>query len=513
MKLSQTMTDAQALKKIQALLARIAASATRFPDDPAAQRERIQRAKSDYFYFCKTYLPHWFGCEFADAHYQLLDELGDPGQKLIQWPRGWAKTTHGAQGIPIWRALCEHGHFSLIVGKNDPHGKEILLPVVMELEANERILQDFGEQATDVWGFENGFLLRNGRWLDCVGWEGRVRGKKKGPYRPDYIVVDDIEDRELVRSPRRVKQMIQWWLTEVMFAFGDESGVAVWLCTNIHGKSATSLLLNPEYSPFEGEEPPQFTRLKFRATNEDGQSAWPDRFSDERLAAMKARMGSRAFEQEMNGLAMADGGMFRPEWIRWVDASEVPTTEMVTVGAVDPSVKSSGKADMKAVQIWSKHLPTSRYYVRYCWLRQGTDSELVDAMYRGDAQLSPIVWWFEAQGAFELFKYPLAEGAKRFGGKRLPVRFFTQSLPKEIRIRSLEAPFEQGLVHFVRGAGDVQVLAEQFEHYPTAGVADDGPDASEMIYRYLQPLGTSHGEGNYNAVGGKRSSAGLGKLI
>lgn len=513
MKVTKQITDRQALQQITAMLARMASSATRFPEDAKAQRERIKRAGEDYFYFCKTYFPHWFTHEFAPAHEQLVEEIKTPGQKIIQWPRGWAKTTHGAQFIPLWRAIFEKGNYSLIVGKNETHAREIVLGIILEVEANERLLQDFGDLTTDVWGFDSGFMFKNGRWISCTGWEGRVRGAKKGPYRPDYIVVDDIEDQEIVRNRQRVRRMIHWWLTDVMFAFGDGDGVAIWLCTNISGKSATSLLLDPRFRPFEGEEPPQFTRLKFSWKNADGSSAWPSRFPDERIRETEVRMGKRAAAQEMEGLAITDGGMFRREWMNFISESEVPRADIVWVGGCDPSVKDKDNADMKAVGCMGKHLPTGRFYVGYCWIRVGTDTEMCDAMYRAhDHKLhTPMVWWLEAQGAFELLKYPLAEAAKRHGNRRLPVRFFAQSLPKELRIRSMEAPFEQRLFYFIEGFTDQSVLIEQLEYFPSNGVHDDGPDMLEMCYRYLQHLTADRAEGSYESMG-KRESAGLSKL-
>lgn len=486
MKLTREITSAQALKRIQILLAQIQASATRFPEDPQAQRERIARAKSDELFFYKTYLPHWFESDFADMHYELRDVLKTPGQKLVRFPRGFAKTTN-AQGKLVHNAVFDLVKFQLAIGRNQDHGQEILLPVVLELEVNERIQQDFGDQTTDVWGFKNGFMLRNGCWLASEGWEGRIRGVKKGPYRPNFVLVDDVEDKELVRNPRRVKQMEEWWLTEVMFALHDAQGVAVWLCTSLSDKSPTSLLMNPEHTPHEGHDPPQFDRLSFKAENEDRESTWPDRFPTERLRAMEARMGSRAYRREMLHETIADGGIFRREWFREVLEADIPTTDLVSVTACDPSVKDSESADRKAVVTVAKHLPTGNYYILHAWIRAATDTEMVDAMYVQDRLYRPVVVRLEAQGAFELLRYPLAEGAKR-NGKPLHVRTLTQSLPKELRIRRIEPIAERGVIHWVKNQSDQNELMNQFELYPSRSAHDDGPDAAEMCFEYLEPL-------------------------
>lgn len=511
-KATRGLTDSQALKKIQQLLAKIQASATRFPDDPQAQRERIQRAKMDRMFFFKTYLPHWFSSDFADMHYQLSELSDEPGQAIVRFPRGFAKTTIGAQGIPLHNAVFDKVKFQLVIGKNQDHAAEILLPVILELEANERLAQDFGDLTTDIWGFKNGFMLSNGCWLACEGWEGRIRGIKKGAYRPNYIVVDDIEDRELVRNPRRVKQMVEWWLSEVMFALHDEAGTAMWLCTSLSGKSPTSLLLDPAYSPHEGNDPPDFKRLSFKAENPDGGSAWPARFPKERLQAMQDRMGTRAYKQEMLHEPMGDGGMFRREWFREILEEAIPREELATVTATDPSVKENESSDRKAVVTVSKHLPTGNYYIRHAWIRAASDTDMVDAMYLQQRLYRPMVQRLETQGAFELLKYPLREGAKRHGGLQLPVRTLTQSRPKILRIRIIEPIAERGKIWYVKDQSDQNVLLDQLELYPSTSVKDDGCDALAMCLDYLEPLSMGRDEGSYESMG-KRETAGLGKLI
>ncbi len=503
MKLAQQISNAAALKRIQALLARIQSEATRFPDDPAAQRERIKRAKSDEMFFFTTYFPHWFESEFAEMHFALRDTLRIPGQKIVRYPRGFAKTT-SAQGTLLYNSLFDRVKFQLVVGRNQDHGQEILLPVVMELEANPRLLQDFGDQTTEVWGWTNGFMLKNGCWLASEGWEGRIRGVKKGPYRPNFILVDDIEDEELVRNPRRVRRMIDWWLSEVMFALHDERGIAVWLCTSLSDRSPTSLLLDPEYSPHEGHDPPQFDRLSFRAENAERESTWPARFPTERLRAMEARMGSRAYRREMLHESVPDEGIFRREWFRKIAEDEIPQTELVSVTACDPSVKETTAADRKAVVTVSKHLPTGRYYIRHAWIRAATDTEMVEALYLQDRLYRPVVIRLETQGAFALLKYPLAEGAKRHG-KVLHVRALTQSIPKEIRIRRVEPIAEQGRIYWVDQHSDQSELINQFEMFPASAAHDDGPDAAEMCIDYLESI-TAGGTMDGYASGERRTN-------
>ena len=70
----------------------------------------------------------------------------------------------------------------------------------------------------------------------------------------------------------------------------------------------------------------------------------------------------------------------------------------------------------------------------------------------------------------------------------MPVKAIEQSLPKEIRIRQLESPAENGFIFYIKGHSDQDLLIEQFAYFPSAGMHDDGPDAAQMGYDRLRNM-------------------------
>jgi len=68
------------------------------PLDETTKSQRLKAAREDYFYFFKTYLPHYAEQNFADFHREMIAMLEErkrvPTPICIAAPRGFAKSTH-----------------------------------------------------------------------------------------------------------------------------------------------------------------------------------------------------------------------------------------------------------------------------------------------------------------------------------------------------------------------------------------------------------------------------------
>lgn len=172
----------------------------------------------------------------------------------------------------------------------------------------------------------------------------------------------------------------------------------------------------------------------------------------------------------------------------------LPQSELVTVNACDPSIKHLATSDMKCVLSLSKHLPTERYFVRWCWLRVATIEELVAALFRGQQLFRPMTTIIEAQAFAALLRYPIQMWERDHPGQRLLYRMIEQRIPKDIRIQQIQSPMERRLFYFQRGHSDQNVLMEQIEYFGT-GSHDDGPDTLQIAYDYLKSMVAMPGRG------------------
>lgn len=494
--LLKKISPKQGLKQLELELAKIREATELLDGSPAARSERMKKVRGNtaaaFWFFATTYLPHWFACKSAEIHYELIDELLDEGVLAVRWPRGFAKTTI-LQAYGLWRLLTGKSKFAVYIGKGKTVSDEIVSAMIFELAANRRIEQDFGEQLTDQASMETGFRLMNGSWLMPIS-PLLIRGRKKGEHRPDLIVADDIEDSELVRNRVRVRQLIKWWLQDVIPACGDRF-TAVWLGTSLAGKSALSLLLDPEWSYGEAESPPNLKRISRPAKNADGQSVWPEKWPVERLDAVRTQIGATAFNQEYMHLAEMTGGRFNEGWFVKIKPDELPVG-LATALIVDPVAKDKAlkSKDTTSILGMGRDIVKNQYYFLHATLKRITGEALVKKLFDLHAVYHFRFWIFETQTFAILYRDMIFKEAKARGNMIIPLIILEQKVPKDLRILSLQPVAEQGRFHWMPGHSDQNELIEQFIYYGNTGTPDDGPDTVEMGYNYLSKLSENSGD-------------------
>ncbi len=485
LKRTSKLSESQAIARIEQLARKIRSSATRLPGGEAEKRARLAEADKNFFFFAKTYFPHHFSADPASMHYKFIEAASEPGVIIFRMPRGFGKTTLG-QIFALWCLLFGKKKYVILIGKSQSVADELVETLVLELEENERLIQDFGEQRTSKWSAQNGFRLKSGAFFRALGREQPIRGRKMVSQRPDLILADDLEDEELVRNPTRVKRVLKWFLQSVLPARARDATV-VWLGTGLAGKSPTALLLDPEWSYADSEDPPNFVRLSFAARNTEGQSVWPEVWSDARLSAERATIGTTAFNNEFEHLYEMVGGMFHDAWFVPYLPKDLPTSGLVSVTMADPSVKAKTTSDTKAVITISFDPKTRFYYIRHAWIRRGTTAEFIKQLFDQALVYHSRLVIVETV-AFAILLIKLIQDEDRARGVRLPVRCIEQAIGKEVRIQTVEPIAEQKRIHYIKGHSDQNELIEQFTYFPTSGKPDDGPDAFQMGVEFCERL-------------------------
>ncbi len=143
---------------------------------------------------------------------------GTPNLKAVfMWPRGHAKSTHMDIFVPLWLMFQPKRliNFMVVVGKSEDSATRLLGDIQAELEHNQRIIAELrpaGECLLAGWGVQGG---RRGEGV-ASGRGQSPRGLRDREARPDYIVIDDLDDDELCRNEKRVHDITDW----VKEAFG-----------------------------------------------------------------------------------------------------------------------------------------------------------------------------------------------------------------------------------------------------------------------------------------------------
>jgi len=188
------------------------------PNETAREKEVRKKTLLDSFVnFAKYYFPHYLDSEFAWFHRKAAKAIQrDPNIFLVlEWPREHAKSVFADIMVPLW--MYARGEISgmIIASANEDKATNLLSDLQSNFEANIRWINDYGELAA-AGDWRNGyFATTDGVGFWSFGRGQSPRGVRKAAKRPNYAVVDDIDDKVIVRNESRVRDAVDWVLEDL----------------------------------------------------------------------------------------------------------------------------------------------------------------------------------------------------------------------------------------------------------------------------------------------------------
>ena len=176
-------------------------------ESEADKQARIKRARADYAFFVNYYFPHYTDdpatgkhTESAPFHIEAANKIRKNRnlKAAFKWARGHAKSTHMDIMIPMW-LKCQKVrdiNVMVLVGKSQENANTLLADLQAELQYNQRYINDFGVQYNSGSWEEGEFVTADGCAFFARGRGQSPRGLRYRNHRPDYIVIDDLDDDE-----------------------------------------------------------------------------------------------------------------------------------------------------------------------------------------------------------------------------------------------------------------------------------------------------------------------------
>ena len=461
------------------------------------KQRRIRRLQQNYAAFCEYYFPHFLqlrdkttgevirtihNAPFHNEAARLVRSTPDL-KAVFMWPRGHAKSTHMDIFLPLWLMFQPKRliSFMVVVGKSEDAADRLLGDIQAELEYNQRIIADFGQQKPATGGWQDGeFKAACGvKFLAC-GRGQSPRGLRDREARPDYIVIDDLDDDELCRNDKRVHVLTDW-VKEALFGSLDVGRGRFIMVGNLISKN--SVLRN-----IAGTKGVHLSKIT--AVDKNGEPVWREKWTREEAMAYRDFVGYRAWEKEMMHNPIVDGTIFRAEWIRYKKLPKLTKYEQL-VCYTDPSFKSTTSNDYKASRLWGR-IGTELHLID-CYVRQDTVSGMVRwlyDLYERTRDSVSVQFFMEANFMQDVILDEFAtEGSIR--GYQLPIMPDRRKKPEKIqRIEAVSPLWERGFVFYneaLRGTPDMEVGIEQTLALERGSrVHDDAPDADEGAIWMLQ---------------------------
>jgi phage terminase large subunit-like protein len=465
-------------------------------ESPTERDRRIRRLQGNYAAFCEYYFPHFMtlrdkstgeairiihNAPFHNAAARKIKST--PNLKAVfKWPRGHAKSTHFDVFCPLWLMFqpIRLINFMVLVGKSEDSAIRLLGDIQAELEFNERLKADFGDQRGQGSWAEGEFKTKDGVTFLACGRGQSPRGLRERESRPDYIVIDDLDDDELCRNERRVRELTDW-VKEALFGSLDVGRGRFIMVGNLISK--TSVLANIAAIP-------SVHVSEIKAIDKNGEPVWKEKWTAEEAREYREFVGFRAWEKEMMHNPINDGSIFRHDWIHYKKLPRLTKYEQIIV-YTDPSFKSTTANDYKASRMWGKI--GRELHLIDCYVRQDTVRNMVRWLYDLYERIPEgvaVSWMMEANFLQDtILDEFAAEGDLR--GYQLPIMADKRKKPDKIqRIEAVSPLWERGFVFYneaLKDSPDMQVGIEQTLALERGSrVHDDAPDADEGAIWYLQ---------------------------
>lgn len=469
-----------------------AATAVNINETQAQRLARIRHLRTDYAAFVDYYFPHWTinpetgkATPCAPFHVSAANKiLKDRNLKAaFQWHRGAAKSTNMDVFVPMWLMAQEHREINVmvLVGKSEDNAKTLLGDIQAELQYNQRYIHDFGEQYNVGTWEEGEFVTRSEVAFFARGRGQSPRGLRYRSHRPDYVVIDDLDDDELVESPARVTKLFDW-VRSALFGTLDGGRGRFIMVGNLIAK-------NSVLAKWCDIKSVHVTKVNIYDSK--GGISWASKWTPQEVKDIENVVGYRAFQKEYMNNPIIEGAIFRNEWIRWGKRPAWSKfSELVLY--IDPSFKGSIKNDYKAAKLWGK-AGTMLYHLR-AFVRQSSVAEMVRWCYDlyewTREQGISVRWYMEAN----FMQDTILDEFRREGELRsyqLPITGDKRKKPEKFqRVEAISPLWERGFVVYDETqkddpdmlAGIDQTLA--FEKGMRGH--DDAPDADEGAIWLLQ---------------------------
>lgn len=310
---------------------------------------------------CGIIFPEIFYSPFSTLHQQIFDLINSGHKKIaIAAPRGIGKTSI-ARAV-VMRSILFHLHNFIVYLSNSATSAEMQTEnIKRDLLSNSHVRSLFGNIKEAIGSDkEMDESFSKSAWTaygDCFilprGAGQQVRGLNWSNFRPQLVIIDDLEDKNEIRSEENRKKLKEWFHSDLMKTEDRYSKgcIFIYIDTVKHEDSLLVDLLNS----------PEWASVQLSICDDDYKSLDPNYMTDEEIKAEvdeHRRLGTLdAFYMErMNVPISREDAVFKQEYFRYFDdfgdkLKVLPRTNVVSIrpGAPFIPTEDSRKVERERV--------------------------------------------------------------------------------------------------------------------------------------------------------------------
>lgn len=489
-KIRLTPKDRAELAEWNDLIASIRESSDIDPTDSAADIERRRKSlEKDPEAWFRYYFEMYCTSDSADFHKAATRRIigHDRWYEVRAWSRELAKSARSMMEIS-YLALMGKVRNVLLISNSLDNAQRLLLPFMANFEENQRIIQDYGVQKK-LGEWETGeFTLRSGCSFRAIGAKQSPRGTRNKNFRPDFILVDDIDTDEECRNTERIKDKWKWLEDALIPAMSVSGRYRILFNGNIIAMDCCikrAIDKAEQLRDTKGIGHVDIINIRDR----EGKSVWPSKNSEEDIDMFLSLISSASAQKEFFNNPVSEGEIFK----NLVFGKIPPLSKfkfLVIYGDPAPGESKKKQASFKSVCLLGKL--KGKLYIIKARVFRGKNEDFIEAFFEqynyvaGKATVYCYVENNKLQDPFfkQVLKRHLTRLRKKHG---IPLNIIPDEERKTDKATRIEANLEpldrDGNLIFnelEKDSTDMRELVDQFKMFElTLPYPADGPDCVE----------------------------------
>lgn len=338
-------------------------------ESEAEKSKRIAKLEADTEAWFAYYFPNYYTSKPAKFHLKATKRLLNNSKwyEVRAWSRELAKSVRSMMEV-IYLGLTGDVKNVLLVSNSQDNAKRLLKPFMINLESNNRIKNDYGDQQS-IGSWEDGeFTTRKGVSFRAIGAGQSPRGTRNEAYRVDFLLIDDFDTDEECRNTKVINQKWNWLEQALLPTVSISGNYRILFNGNIIAKDCciTRAIAKAKHVDI------------INIRDKSGKSVWPDKNTEENIDFFLSMISYASAQKEFFNNPVTEGTIFKE--VRW---GEVPRLErfkfLVAYGDPAPSNKENKDNCYKFVGLVGEC--DGNFYIITCYLEHAINSKFIGWYY------------------------------------------------------------------------------------------------------------------------------------
>lgn len=412
-------------------------------------------------------------------HKEIWDLALSGNKKVaVAAPRGHAKSTSVTYALTLFLFLFRVKRYGLIISDTESQASQFLVNIKTALIENELLIKSFGvkrilkDAVTDIIvEMNDGYTFR----ISAFGAEQKVRGRLWRNLRPDYVVVDDLENDEVVESDDRRSKLKDWFLKALLPALSPKKGSILVIGTILH---MDSLLMNLMTNIEKGKGWKGKLYKAHNGFDDFGGALWPEYYSEADLREKRQEYieqgRSDGYAQEyLNDPTQHDEAFFKKPDFKEIE-DEMKKAPLTYYAGMDLAISDADKSAYTVIVIGGMD-SEKRLHIKQVVRFRGDANEIIEQMFQIQQLYGIDVWKVEDGQISKTLMGPILDRMNTTG-VYLNIIPGVPTKDKRSRARAIQARMRAGGVYFNKDSEWFPGFEQELLQFPK-GMYKDQVDA------------------------------------